>query len=31
MILAIEPGTYDMFGIRIERDYLITKKGFKEL
>jgi Xaa-Pro dipeptidase len=31
MILAIEPGTYDKFGIRIERDYLITKKGCKEL
>jgi Xaa-Pro aminopeptidase len=32
MILAIEPGTYlREFGIRVERDYLITKKGFKEL
>jgi len=31
MVLAIEPGTYNKFGIRIEKDYLITKKGFKEL
>jgi len=31
MVLAIEPGTYKKFGIRIERDYLIIKKGFKEL
>jgi len=31
MVLAIEPGTYDNFGIRIERDYLITKNGAKEL
>jgi len=31
MVLAIEPAVYDKFGIRIERDYLITKKGFKEL
>ncbi len=31
MVLAIEPGQYKKFGIRIERDYLITKTGFKEL
>jgi Xaa-Pro dipeptidase len=32
MVLAIEPGTYNKeFGIRIERDYLIRKNGFKEL
>jgi Xaa-Pro aminopeptidase len=31
MVLAIEPGTYNKFGIRVERDYLITKSGFKEL
>ena len=31
MVLAIEPGTYNKFGIRIERDYLITKNSFKEL
>jgi len=31
MVLAIEPGTYKKFGIRVERDYLITKKGYKEL
>jgi Xaa-Pro aminopeptidase len=31
MILAIEPGQYTKFGIRVERDYLITKTGAKEL
>ncbi|MBT4192627.1 MAG: M24 family metallopeptidase, partial [Candidatus Diapherotrites archaeon] len=32
MVLAIEPATYTKrFGIRIERDYLITKNGFKKL
>ena len=31
MVLAIEPGTYDKFGIRIERNYLITKNGVREL
>jgi Xaa-Pro aminopeptidase len=31
MVLAIEPGQYNKFGIRVERDYLITKHGFKEL
>jgi Xaa-Pro aminopeptidase len=31
MVLAIEPGLYKKFGIRVERDYLITKSGFKEL
>ena len=32
MVLAIEPGYYTKeFGIRVERNYLITKKGFKEL
>ncbi len=31
MVLAIEPGSYKKFGIRIERNYLITKNGFKEL
>ncbi|MEK6959308.1 MAG: Xaa-Pro peptidase family protein [archaeon] len=32
MVLAIEPGIYNnKFGIRIEADYLITKKGFEKL
>jgi Xaa-Pro aminopeptidase len=31
MVLAIEPAVYEKFGIRIERDYLITKKGYKGL
>lgn len=32
MVLAIEPAVYNKkFGIRIENDYLITKKGFKKL
>ncbi len=31
MVLAIELGEYKKFGIRIEKDYLITKMGFKEL
>ncbi|MDD3159520.1 MAG: M24 family metallopeptidase [Candidatus ainarchaeum sp.] len=31
MVLAIEIGLYKDFGIRIENDYLITKKGFKKL
>lgn len=31
MVLAIEPATYNKYGIRIEKDYLVTKKGFKRL
>jgi len=32
MVLAIEPAKYTKkFGIRIERDYLVLKKGFEEL
>ena len=31
MVLAIEVGEYKKFGIRVERDYLVTKKGFEEL
>jgi len=32
MTIAIEPGIYNkQFGIRIESDYLITKKGFEKL
>jgi Xaa-Pro dipeptidase len=32
MILAIEPGIYSKeFGIRLEKDYLILKKGFETL
>ena len=31
MILAIEPGLYKRFGIRVEKDFLITKKGCREL
>ncbi|MDD3083880.1 MAG: M24 family metallopeptidase [Candidatus ainarchaeum sp.] len=31
MVLAIEPGKYNKFGIRIEKNYLIKKDGFKEL
>ncbi|MGI6589748.1 MAG: M24 family metallopeptidase [Candidatus Iainarchaeum sp.] len=32
MIIAIEPAIYTkQFGIRIEHDYLITKKGFEKL
>ncbi|MFA5358163.1 MAG: Xaa-Pro peptidase family protein [archaeon] len=32
MVLAIEPAIYTKkFGVRIENDYLITKKGFKKL
>ncbi len=32
MVLAIEPATYNKnFGIRLENNYLITKKGFKRL
>ena len=32
MVLAIEPALYNKkFGVRIENDYLITKKGFEKL
>jgi Xaa-Pro aminopeptidase len=32
MVLAIEPATYlKNFGIRVEKNYLITKNGFKKL
>jgi Xaa-Pro aminopeptidase len=31
MVLTIEPGIYVKNGIRIENDYLITKKGFEKL
>ncbi|MDD4251202.1 MAG: Xaa-Pro peptidase family protein [Candidatus ainarchaeum sp.] len=31
MVIAIEPGKYDKFGIRVEKNYLIKKDGFKEL
>ncbi len=32
MVLAIEPATYNKnFGVRIEHNYLITKKGFRRL
>lgn len=32
MVLALEPAIYTKkFGVRIENDYLITKKGFKKL
>ncbi len=31
MVLAIEPAIYNNFGIRIEKNYLIKKDGFKEL
>jgi len=32
MVLAIEPAIYKKkFGVRIENDYLITKKGFRKL
>jgi Xaa-Pro aminopeptidase len=31
MILAIEPAKYNKnFGIRIENDYIILKKGFRK-
>ncbi|MFT4326137.1 MAG: M24 family metallopeptidase [Candidatus Woesearchaeota archaeon] len=31
MVIALEPAQYDPFGVRIEDDYVITKKGAKRL